>query len=214
MGWGRATIDGRDPDRDILLVDLRILHRDVEEPVVVEDAGVDEFILGALAGTATVFGNEVGVGKDLLRILVEQAHEGMRRQVVDVEVVVFHVLAMIALERSDAEEPLLQVVVVAVPESRGEAEHLVAVAEPRDTVLAPAEGATAGVVIVRRGPGVAVGRVVFANRAPAAIGDVRAPSPPAEGVALDRSDSLLLDPVCLGCLVLVTGHDGTCWLAV
>ena len=72
---------------------------------------------------------ELAVRKRRLRVLVEQAHVRVGRRVVDVEVVLLHVLAVIALVRVDAEQPLLQVRIALVPERGREAQQLVAVAD-------------------------------------------------------------------------------------
>ena len=71
----------------------------------------------------------------------------MRRQVVEVVVILLDVLAMVAFERSEAEEPLLENRVAAVPECGGEAEELIAVADAGDAVLAPAVGLAASQVV-------------------------------------------------------------------
>ena len=62
--------------------------------------------------------------------------------------------------------------------AEGEDEELVAVAEAGEAVLAPAVGLAARVVVGEVVPGVAVGAVVLAHRAPGALADVRPPAPP------------------------------------
>src|SRR5262249_38251549 len=54
----------------------------------------------------------------------------------------------------------------------------VAVAEPGDPVLAPPIGAGSGVIVREGGPGGPVGRVVLADGAPLALGQVGSPAPP------------------------------------
>src|SRR5512147_2391509 len=107
----------------------------------------------------------------------------MRRRRVEVEVVLLHVLAVVALVAGEAEEALLEDRVAAVPHRQREADELVAVADAGDAVLAPAIGARAGVVVREELPGVAPGAVVLAHRAPGAVADVR---PPALSVHLAR----------------------------
>ena len=75
--------------------------------------------------------DQPAVGKLGLRILVEELHVRVRRRVVEVEVVLLDVLAVVALDGREAEQPLLQDGVVAVPEGGGEDEELIAVAECR-----------------------------------------------------------------------------------
>ena len=85
----------------------------------------------------------------------------------------------------EAEQPLLEDRVAAVPERGREDEELVAVADAGDAVLAPAVGLAAGQVVRQVVPGVAVGAVVLADGAPGAVADVGAPAPPAADIVLD-----------------------------
>ena len=71
---------------------------------------------------------------------------------VEVEVVLLDVLAVVALVAGEAEEPLLQDRVAAVPQRQREADALVAVADAGQAVLVPAVGARGGVVGILGGP--------------------------------------------------------------
>ena len=86
-----------------------------------------------------------GIGA--LRILVEALHVRVARDVVEVEVVLLHVLAVIALVAGEAEQPLLEDRVRAVPQREREAQPLPVVADAGDAVLAPAVGARSRVVV-------------------------------------------------------------------
>jgi len=108
----------------------------------------------------------------------------VRRRVIDVEIVLLDVLAVIALGAGDAEKAFLEDGVLAVPEGRCEAEQLIAIADAGDAVLAPAIGPAAGVVVRQVVPGVAVGAVVLADGPPGSIGEIGAPAAPAEGVVV------------------------------
>ena len=166
-------------------VGLGVLDDDVEVAVVVEDAGVEQLELEALAVAAAVLLDQPRVGKLALRILVEVLHVRVRRRVVEVEVVLLDVLAVVALVRRQAEEPFLEDRVAAVPEGGGEDEELVAVADAGDAVLAPAIGLAAGQVVRQVVPGVAVGAVVLADGGPGALADVRPPAAPAAVIVVD-----------------------------
>ena len=76
---------------------------------------------------------------------------------------------MVALRAGEAEDPLLQDRVAAVPQRDGEAEGLAVVADTGETVLAPAIGAGAGVVVRKEVPGRTVGAVVLAHGAPSPL---------------------------------------------
>ena len=110
-----------------------------------------------------------------MRILVEHPHEGVARHAVQVVVVFLDVLAVVAFLVGQAEEPLLEERVAAVPEGERQAEVLKAVAEAGESVLVPAIGAAAGVVVGEMVPGVAVGAVVFADSAPGPLGEIGPP---------------------------------------
>ena len=77
------------------------------------------------------------------------------------------------------EHPLLEDRVAARSTARGARRQPVEhVGDARHAVLVPAVGARAGVVVRERGPGVAAGAVVLADRAPGALRQVRAPLVP------------------------------------
>ncbi len=92
-----STIRNRDLDQDILGIRFRVLNEHVEVAVLVEDSGVEQFVLRLVRAASTIFGHKFGVRELSLRILVEVLHVGMRGRRVEVEVVFLHVLAVIAL---------------------------------------------------------------------------------------------------------------------
>ena len=93
---------------------------------------------------AAVVLDEVGVGEGRLRVLVEVLHVRVRRRGVEVEVVLLDVLAVVALAVGQAEQPLLEDRVLAVPQGQREAELLLVVGDAGEAVLAPAVGAASG----------------------------------------------------------------------
>jgi hypothetical protein len=188
----RAAVGGRDADGDILLIGLGIFDENVEIPVVVKDAGVDQFVFHSLSNPRLIFSHELGIGKRPVRIAVEQAHGGMRGSIVDVKVVVLHILAMVSLQGIDAKQSLFEMIVSAVPEGGRETEDLIAIADAGDAVLAPAVGLGPGRVVGEVCPGIAVGGVVFADGSPGAIGEVGAKAPPPGAVVLNGVNALLL----------------------
>src|SRR5262249_34690789 len=85
---------------------------------------------------------------------------------------------VIALAAGQAEHPLLQEWISAVPQCQGKTQVLMPVADAGQAVLVPAVGAGAGVVVREGAPGIAVRRVVLAYGAPGALADVWSPEPP------------------------------------
>src|SRR4051812_45366219 len=82
---------------------------DLDDPVavVVEDAGVDELVLGLGLRASRVRANEVLVWEPRLRVVVAPAQPGVAGHRVEIPPVVLHVLAVIALGARQPEHPLL-----------------------------------------------------------------------------------------------------------
>src|SRR5690349_5517538 len=143
-----------------------------------EEFGIEQFKFGLAPATAAVFVEEKLIWKFGLGIFVEHAHVAVRGRRVEIEVALFHVFAVIALIAGEAEEPFFEDGIAAVPQREAEAHHLVTVADSADAVFAPTISTRTGVVVRKILPGRAVGAVVFANRAPLALGKIRAPALP------------------------------------
>ena len=183
-------------DQQVLGRGLGVFDEDVEVAVVVEHAGVQQFVFGLVLAAAAVGLHQVVVRVGRLRVLVQILHVRVRRRAVEVEVVLLDVLAVVALAVGQAEGALLQDRVAAVPQRQREAQHLVVVADAGQAVLAPAVGARARLVMAEVVPGVAVVAVVLAHRAPLAFAEVRAPLLPVR-LACARLVKPLLLGVCV-----------------
>ncbi len=165
-----------DPHDDVVRALLGVLDRDIEITVVLEHAGVEDLVFGITEAAAGVFRHQVVVGEGGLRVLVEHAHVRMAGNAIEVEVQLLDVLA------GQAEQPLLENGVVFVPQGQAQAPVLGLVGESGQAILAPAVGPAAGMVVGKVGPGVAVGTVVLAHRAPLPLAEVGAPFAPFAGV--------------------------------
>ena len=174
---GTAIGDGQ-PQQDVVGARLGIFDIDIEIAVVVEDAGIDDLEFGLPPVAPRVLLHQEVVGKRRLRIFVEHAGVAVGRHRVEIVVELLDVLAVIALAVAEAEHALLQDRVLAVPQRDGHAERLLGVAEPADAVLAPAIGAAARVIMGKVVPGVALGAVVLAHRAPLALAHIGTPFAP------------------------------------
>ena len=133
----RPAVPDADPDEDVLRRRLRVFDEHVEVPVVVEDAGVDQLEFGLVARAVGVRGHELVVRIRPLRVLVEVLHVRVGRSAVEVEVVLLHVFAVVALAVGQAEEALLEDRVLPVPERDREAELLLVVGDARPARLPP-----------------------------------------------------------------------------
>ena len=99
----------------------------------------------------------------------------MRRSAVEVEVILLHVLAVIALAVGQTEQALLEDGILAIPEREREAEPLVVVGDSSQSVLAPVIRARTRLVVAEVIPGVAVVAVIFAHGAPLAFAEIGPP---------------------------------------
>ena len=116
--------------------------------------------------TAAVFFNEPSVRELGLRILIQVLHVRVRRRAVEVEVIFLHVLAVVAFVTCEAENALFENRVTLVPQRDSKAEELSAVADASEAIFIPAVCARAGLIVREVFPCVAMGTVIFANRAP------------------------------------------------
>jgi hypothetical protein len=117
----------------------------------------------------------------------------MGRRVVDVEVVLLDVFAVIAFAVRESEEPLLEDRVAAIPQRDPHAQVLVAIAEAGERIFVPTVGAAARVVVREVVPRAAVGAVVLAHRAPGAVAHVSAPALPVRGARRRGGKAQMLD---------------------
>ena len=173
-GFRTAIVDA-DLNQDVLGRFLGVFHEHVEVTVLVEDAGVDQFVLEFLAAAPAIGLHQLIIRVGRLRILVEILHVRVRRRAVEVEVILLDVLAVIALAVGQAEQPLLEDGILPVPEREREAEALLVVGDAGQAVLAPVIGARARLVVAEVIPGVAVLAVVLAHGAPLAFAEVGPP---------------------------------------
>src|ERR1051325_8791723 len=93
---GRAPIDWHNLDQNVLYVGLGILDEYVKITVFVEHSGIQQLELRLIFTTPAVFFHQSGIRKFGLWILVEIFHVGVRGRTIDIKVVLFHILAMIA----------------------------------------------------------------------------------------------------------------------
>ncbi len=197
-------LNARDPDQDVVGRRLRVFDEDVEVAVIVEDAGVEQLVLGVRARAPLVLGHEIRVRKRPLRILVQVFHVRVAGKVVEVEVVFLDVLAVIALVAGQPEHPLLEERIGAVPQREREAQVLRVVGNAGNAVLAPAVRARSRVLVRKIFPGRSIGAVVLAHGAPLALADVRSESAPRRLAGARGLEPLLL----VGQRRHVSGHRG------
>ena len=115
LGRFLAPVDHADPDQHLFRRRLGVLDEDIEVAVPVEEPGVEQLVLHLLAAAGAVHPDQIVVGEGILRVFVQQLQVGAGRGGVEVEVVLLHVLAVVALGVGQPEQPLLEDRVTPVP---------------------------------------------------------------------------------------------------
>ena len=172
--FGPAIADA-DLDQDILRSVLGVLDEHVEVAIVVEDAGIQQFIFRILTAALPIGPDQVVVWKCRLRILVQVFHVRVGRRIVQVEVILLDIFAVVALAIGEAEQALFQNGIFAVPERKGKTEQLLVVAESGQTVLAPVISSRTSMIVGEVIPGISVRTIVFANGTPLPLAQIRSP---------------------------------------
>ena len=111
-----AAVGDGDADVHVVGSALGVLDVDVDVAIVVEDAGVEQLVLQLEPASSAVRRDEIGVRELVQRVPVAVLQVRARRRGVEVEVVLLHVLAVIALGVRQPEHPLLQDRIDPVPE--------------------------------------------------------------------------------------------------
>src|ERR1039458_4342090 len=154
-----------------------ILDEDIEVSIIIEDAGIQQFEFRSRPSIA-VFLDQLSVRIFPLRVFVKHAHVAVRGEIVKVEPVLLRILAVISFIAGEPEHALFENGIAAVPECQSEYEQLIAVADPRNAVLAPAIGLAARLIVRQEIPGVSIRAIVLAYGSPGPVADVRSPLAP------------------------------------
>src|SRR5215472_2147948 len=176
---------------------------------------------------------QIHIGVCTLRVLVEVFHVRVSGGAVQVVIIFLDVFSVIGLAVGQAERPLLEDRILAVPQRQRKTQPLVIVAETGEAVLAPVISARAGLVVAEIVPGVTIAAVVLADGAPLALTEVRPPLPPRNPFLprlvqtqylgrLGRFDGLCVGHICSyraitltlaqrGEIALAIRHSPRCW---
>ena len=195
-GGVRARVRDLDRHQEVVRVRLGIVDFHDPVPVVVEGPGVEQLIFGIPLASPAVLPQQIVIGKGSLGVVVAPPVPGVARQGVQVPPVVLDVLAVVGFGSGQAEGPLLENGILAVPQRQAEAQALLDVAKPGQAVFAPSVGSGPGVVMRKIRPRFAVRAVVLPHGSPLALTDVRAPVVPVAGLAQPiLKSSEALDPL-------------------
>src|ERR1017187_6197230 len=123
IGGAGTAVERFYANADILGRFLGVLDEDIEIFIAIEDACVQQFELRTCATLATLF-DQLLIWIFLVRIFVEQPHVTVGGNVIEVEPVLFRILAVISLITGEAEHALFQNGIAAVPKRRREHEQI------------------------------------------------------------------------------------------
>ena len=144
--FGSAIVH-RNLDQQIFGRGLGVFHEHVEIPILIEHPGVQQLVLEVVRPAPVVFTNDLAVRVRRLRVLVQVFHVRVGRRRVEVEVALLYVLAVVPFAVGQAEQPLLEDRILAVPERERETEKLVIVGNASQAVLAPAVRSRARLIV-------------------------------------------------------------------
>ena len=182
-----------DSDEDIVRRGLGVLYEDIEISIVIEHAGIDQFVLWVSPAALVIRSNKIVVRIGLLRVFVEAFHVRVGRRGIEVEVVLLHILPVIALAIGQAEQSFLEDRVLLIPQGNSNALPLFVIAKTSETVLAPMVGARPRVIVREIVPCVAVRTVIFADGSPLALAEIWSPLLP---TGLPIIEAHLLGSIC------------------
>ena len=184
----------RDANQDVRRRPLRIFGNDVEVPVVVERAGVEQFVFRRVLTPPPVFLDQISVRKHALWVFVERFEVRVGGCRVEIVVTLLDVLAVIAFAVGQPEQALLEDRVPPIPQRERETERQLVVADPEDPVFPPTVCTAASHVMTEGLPRRAALAVVLADRSPLALAQVRTPSFPSRGSGLVQAPFLFRQP--------------------
>jgi hypothetical protein len=143
-----------------------------------EKAGINKLELEITLVASAILFYQSCVGKLALCVLVEVFHVGMRRCRVGIKIVLFYILAVIAFAAGEAEKTFFEDRITAVPQSQGEADELVLVGNAGKTILTPAVGAAARLIVREEIPCGPIWAIVLAHGAPLPLREIGTPALP------------------------------------
>ena len=93
----RSVVRGLHANEQVVRTGLGVFHFDIEKAILGEHASMPELELAIHPRATRAFGDELVVGKCLLRVAVDHPHQAVRRSIVVVPVNFFDIFAVVAL---------------------------------------------------------------------------------------------------------------------
>src|SRR5262249_11167130 len=147
-----------------------------------ERARVKQFILKVMLAPPAILDEKVLVGKSALRVVVTPPVPGMARNGVEIPPILLDVLTMIRFRPGQSKRPFLKNRVAPVPQRQAQAQPLLHITDPGQPVLAPSVGPRPGMIMRQVAPRLPIAAVIFPDRPPLALAEVRPPQIPVAGL--------------------------------
>src|SRR5271165_1564606 len=168
----------RDLDQDIFDVALGVFDVHVKISMLREMSGIQQFELRRVSPSLGVLVQQPLVRVFPLSVLVQHAQITVRWRGIEIEVLLLYVLAMVSLVPRQSKEPFFEDSVFAIPHRQRKTDHLVAVADPPDSVFTPAIRSAVRMFKRKKLPGAASRAIVFPHRSPLPFRKIRPPALP------------------------------------
>ena len=171
----RAAIVDAYLDQHVLRRGFGVLDKHIKIAVIVEDSRVNQLVLHLFTGTPAVCLHQIVVWERPLRIFVQILHVGMRWSAIQVEIILFYVLAVVALTVGQAKHPLFEYGIYPIPQRQAKTKLLAVIRDSSQAILAPTISPRTCLVMGEIVPGVAILAIVLPDRAPLPLTQVGTP---------------------------------------
>jgi len=159
-------------------IDPRVLDEDVNVAILVEDSGIDELVFPLMLPPGAIGFDKIRIRNLRLRIFVEHFQVGVGGGGIQVVIELLAIFSVIALRIGKAKETFFEDWITPVPESEGETEPLMVIAEAGESIFAPTVRTAARLVVGKISPRIAIRAIVLTHGAPLAFAEVRPPFAP------------------------------------
>src|SRR5579884_1215384 len=148
-----SPIRGRNANQDILWLRLRVLDHNIKVTILGKNACIYQLIFWLLPSSSPILSHQIIIGEGALRILIERLHIRMGWSIIQIVIIFFDILSVIALWTTQTKEPLLENGVSAIPQAESETEAALPITDAQQTILAPTIDAGASMIVRKRIPG-------------------------------------------------------------
>ena len=186
-----------DLHEDIVRSTFSVLNKYIEVAIVIKHARIDQFVFHLISTATRIFCDEFLVGKSDLRVFEQHFQIRMGGCGVEVVVAFLDIFAVVTLLIRQAKCTFFEDRIFSIPESQGDAELLIGIADAANAIFPPAISPRACHAVRKIIPGIARGAIVFPYGAPLPLTEVRTPVVPV----------LFTEAICFeSCLFCVHGN--------